>query len=85
MSQEDRSTTSVTKSRAPLAKFVAQWVPVIATGVAFFMIVLDTSIVNLALARIRTEFNSGLVTFAVAGRRLRAGFCELVIGGRGAR
>jgi hypothetical protein len=32
MSQEDRSSTSVTKSRAPLAKFVAQWVPVIATG-----------------------------------------------------
>jgi hypothetical protein len=29
---------------------------------AFFMIVLDTSIVKLALARIGTEFNSGLVT-----------------------
>jgi DHA2 family methylenomycin A resistance protein-like MFS transporter len=36
---------------------------VVATGAAFFMIVLDTSIVNLALARIGTEFNSSLATW----------------------
>ena len=35
----------------------------VATGAAFFTIVLDTSIVNLALARIGTEFNSGLATW----------------------
>jgi DHA2 family methylenomycin A resistance protein-like MFS transporter len=62
MSQEDRSSRSLTKPKAPLETFAAEWVPVIATGAAFFMIVLDTSIVNLALARIGTEFNSGLVT-----------------------
>lgn len=38
------------------------WLPVVATGAAFFMIVLDTSIVNLALARIGVEFNASLVT-----------------------
>jgi DHA2 family methylenomycin A resistance protein-like MFS transporter len=36
---------------------------VVATGAASFMIVLDTYIVNLALARIGTEFNSGLATW----------------------
>jgi DHA2 family methylenomycin A resistance protein-like MFS transporter len=35
---------------------------VVATGAAFFMIVLDISIVNLALARIGTELNSSLAT-----------------------
>jgi MFS transporter, DHA2 family, methylenomycin A resistance protein len=38
------------------------WIPAVATGAAFFMIVLDTSIVNLALTRIGTELNSGLAT-----------------------
>jgi MFS transporter, DHA2 family, methylenomycin A resistance protein len=40
----------------------ADMIPVVATGAAFFMIVLDTSIVNLALARIGSELNSGLAT-----------------------
>lgn len=35
---------------------------VLATGTAFFMIVLDTSIVNLALPRIRAEFGTSLAT-----------------------
>src|SRR5262249_21661639 len=38
------------------------WIPAVGTGAAFFMIVLDTSIVILALARIGTELNSGLAT-----------------------
>lgn len=37
-------------------------IAIIATGVAFFMIVLDTSIVNLALPRIREAFDADLVT-----------------------
>lgn len=37
-------------------------VPVLVTGAAFFMIVLDTSIVNLALPRIRDAFGAGLAT-----------------------
>jgi DHA2 family methylenomycin A resistance protein-like MFS transporter len=40
----------------------ADWIPAVATGAAFFMIILDTSIVNLALARIGTEFGTGLTT-----------------------
>lgn len=36
------------------------WIPVVATGAAFFMIVLDTTIVNLALVRIGSEFRSDL-------------------------
>jgi len=40
----------------------AGWLPMVATGSAFFMIVLDTSIVNLALARIGAEFGAGLST-----------------------
>jgi MFS transporter, DHA2 family, methylenomycin A resistance protein len=36
------------------------WLPAIATGAAFFMIVLDTSIVNLALERIGAEFAASL-------------------------
>jgi MFS transporter, DHA2 family, methylenomycin A resistance protein len=39
-----------------------EWIPVVATGAAFFMIVLDTSIVNLALPRIGTELGAGLGT-----------------------
>lgn len=35
---------------------------VLATGIAFFMIVLDTSIVNLALPRIADTFHAGLIT-----------------------
>jgi MFS transporter, DHA2 family, methylenomycin A resistance protein len=49
-------------SRPCSATFFAEWLPVVATGAAFFMIVLDTSVVNLALARIGTELNSGLAT-----------------------
>lgn len=36
------------------------WIPVLAAGSAFFMIVLDTSIVNLALDRVATDFHSDL-------------------------
>ena len=39
-----------------------EWMPIVATGAAFFMIVLDTSVVNLALAHIGTELNAGLTT-----------------------
>jgi len=42
--------------------FFVDLIPEAATGAAFFMIVLDSSIVNLALARIGTELNSGIVT-----------------------
>ena len=42
--------------------FLAGWIPAVATGAAFFMIVLDTSIVNLALAAIGTELNADLAT-----------------------
>jgi DHA2 family methylenomycin A resistance protein-like MFS transporter len=37
-------------------------IAILATGTAFFMIVLDTSIVNLALPRIRDAFHTDLVT-----------------------
>jgi MFS transporter, DHA2 family, methylenomycin A resistance protein len=49
-------------SRLSAPTFFADWIPVVATGAAFFMIVLDTSIVNLALARIGTELNCDLAT-----------------------
>jgi MFS transporter, DHA2 family, methylenomycin A resistance protein len=38
------------------------WIPVLATGAAFFMIVLDTSIVNLALAKIGGEFKADIAS-----------------------
>ncbi|MFP6560174.1 MFS transporter [Paraburkholderia sp. B3] len=44
------------------SNFLAYWVPVLATSAAFFMIVLDTSIVNLALARIGTDFHSNVAS-----------------------
>jgi DHA2 family methylenomycin A resistance protein-like MFS transporter len=62
MSREEISSVSTTKSRAPLDTFIADRIPAIATGAAFFMIVLDTSIVNLALARIGTALDSSLAT-----------------------
>jgi DHA2 family methylenomycin A resistance protein-like MFS transporter len=37
-------------------------IAIVATGAAFFMIILDTSIVNLALPRIRSAFNADLAT-----------------------
>jgi hypothetical protein len=49
-------------SKACSAAFFTCWLPAFATGAACFMIVLDTSIVNLALARIGSELNSGLAT-----------------------
>jgi DHA2 family methylenomycin A resistance protein-like MFS transporter len=52
-------TESASKPRS--AASFTNWIPAVATG-AVFMIVLDTSIVNLALARIGTELNSGLAT-----------------------
>jgi DHA2 family methylenomycin A resistance protein-like MFS transporter len=45
--------------RRPAAGF-GNWMPTIATAAAFFMIVLDTSIVNLALGRIGAEFTANL-------------------------
>jgi MFS transporter, DHA2 family, methylenomycin A resistance protein len=42
--------------------FFSDWLPAVATGAAFFMIVLDTSIVNLALARIGSELDAGITT-----------------------
>jgi MFS transporter, DHA2 family, methylenomycin A resistance protein len=56
--------TTVTEpaSTPHAARFIADWIPAVATGAAFFMIVLDTSIVNLALARIGTELDAGLAT-----------------------
>jgi len=49
-------------SRRRAATTFADSIPAIATGAAFFMIVLDTSIVNLALPRIGTELDAGLTT-----------------------
>lgn len=40
----------------------SQFPAVIATGAAFFMIVLDTSIVNLALPRIKDVFQADLTS-----------------------
>jgi MFS transporter, DHA2 family, methylenomycin A resistance protein len=53
-------TASVLSTRS--VNSAENWIPAVATGAAFFMIVLDTSIVNLALARIGTELNCGLAT-----------------------
>jgi MFS family permease len=55
----DRNYRVTTTARST---FFADWIPVVATGAAFFMIVLDTSIVNVALARIGTGLNSSLAT-----------------------
>jgi DHA2 family methylenomycin A resistance protein-like MFS transporter len=44
------------------ANAFVEWIPAVATGAAFFMIVLDTSIVNLALASIGAELSAGLTT-----------------------
>jgi MFS transporter, DHA2 family, methylenomycin A resistance protein len=52
----------VAGSKRFAATFSSDWLPTVATGAAFFMIVLDTSIVNLALARIGTELNASLAT-----------------------
>lgn len=49
-------TTTASAACAPLD----YWVPVLATGAAFFMIVLDTSIVNLALAKIGAQFGASV-------------------------
>jgi MFS transporter, DHA2 family, methylenomycin A resistance protein len=64
MSREGAARASIAQSasKPSSARSFTDWIPVLATGAAFFMIVLDTSIVNLALARIGTELNSGLVT-----------------------
>jgi MFS transporter, DHA2 family, methylenomycin A resistance protein len=64
MSGERPAPTSATEpaSDPSSATFFADWIPAVATGAAFFMIVLDTSIVNLALARIGTELNAGIAT-----------------------
>jgi hypothetical protein len=37
-------------SRPSFATFFVDWIPAVATGAAFFMIVLDTSTVKMALA-----------------------------------
>jgi MFS transporter, DHA2 family, methylenomycin A resistance protein len=58
---------------------------VVATGAAFFMIVLDTSIVNLALARIGTEFNSSLATWQWLVDGYALVFASLLFRSRGAR
>lgn len=44
------------------ATLFAERIPVVATGAAFFMIVLDTSVVNLGLAHIETKLNADLGT-----------------------
>jgi hypothetical protein len=43
-----------------LSDIFADWIPVVATGKAVFMIVLDTPIETLALARIGNDLNVGL-------------------------
>src|SRR5215469_18455359 len=60
MSREGSAPDGVTASKPCSADSFASWLPAVATGAAFFMIVLDTSIVNLALPRIGTEFHSDL-------------------------
>jgi MFS transporter, DHA2 family, methylenomycin A resistance protein len=64
MPREDAAPESVTQSASKpcLATSFADRMAAVATGAAFFMIVLDTSIVNLALPRIGAELNSGLTT-----------------------
>jgi MFS transporter, DHA2 family, methylenomycin A resistance protein len=77
-----RARTSVTEpaSRPPWATIFADWVPVVATGAAFFMIVLDTSIVNLALPRIGTELNAGLATLQWLVDGYLLAFASLLLG-----
>jgi MFS transporter, DHA2 family, methylenomycin A resistance protein len=58
--EKARRTDSASRRRPPT--IFADLLPAVATGAAFFMIVLDTSIVNLALPRIGTELNAGLAT-----------------------
>jgi DHA2 family methylenomycin A resistance protein-like MFS transporter len=64
VAREGSTLISVTESgpKPSSANPFASWILAVATGAAFFMIVLDTSIVNLALARIGTELNSSLAT-----------------------
>ena len=64
MSWDGSATDSVTGSglKPCSTNSLANWMPAVATGAAFFMIVLDTSIVNLALPRIGNELNSDLAT-----------------------
>lgn len=56
------------------------WVPVLATGSAFFMIVLDTSIVNLALARIDGQFHSNVASLQWLVDRYAMTFASLLLG-----
>jgi MFS transporter, DHA2 family, methylenomycin A resistance protein len=65
--------------QGPAALF-ADWRPVVATGAAFFMIVLDTSIVNLALARVGTEFHAGLETLQWLVDSYALVFASLLLG-----
>jgi hypothetical protein len=64
-----RSFTMINRlKRAPRSEFAA----IMATGAAFFMIVLDTSIVNLALPRIKDVFHADVTaidTLAIAEAR----------------
>jgi MFS transporter, DHA2 family, methylenomycin A resistance protein len=64
MTEQRAALTNVTEpvSKPCSATIVSDWIPVVATGAAFFMIVLDTSIVNLAAPQIGSELNAGLVT-----------------------
>jgi MFS transporter, DHA2 family, methylenomycin A resistance protein len=64
MSREASAPDGVTESGSNpcSANSIATWIPAVATGAAFFMIMLDTSIMNLALARIKTELNSSIAT-----------------------
>jgi DHA2 family methylenomycin A resistance protein-like MFS transporter len=61
--------------RAKLGYFIA----VIAAGSAFFMIVLDTSTVNLALAPIQREFGAGLATLQWLVDRYALVFASLLL------
>jgi hypothetical protein len=58
---------------AAAERLPSERIAVLATGAAFFMIVLDTSIVNLALPPIGAELASNLV-----GLRLCTGLCKPV-------
>ena len=64
VAREGLALDSVTESgpKPSSANPFASWIPAAATGAAFFIIVLDTSILNLALARIGTELNFSLAT-----------------------
>ena len=67
-------------ARPCAANSFATWLPAVATGAAFFMIVLDTSIVNLALARIGIEFKSGLSTLQWLVDAYALVFASLLLG-----